>query len=73
MHYSYTRGRRRTCIPDSFKNVLLLHWEKTLKIFHIGFHQIKAPNSCAISQIFSVAKGGMGYAKVIQKRRRRKN
>jgi hypothetical protein len=30
--------------------------EQTPKIFYIGFHQINALNSCAISQIFSIAK-----------------
>jgi hypothetical protein len=32
MHYSYTRGGRKTCIPSrSTKNVLLLLWEETPK------------------------------------------
>ena len=47
MHYSYTGGRRNN-MPfhlDSPKNILLLHWEKTLKICFIGFHHINAPSS----------------------------
>jgi hypothetical protein len=55
---------------DPLKNVLLLHWEKTPKKFYIGFHQINALNSCAISQTFSLQKRGTGYAKVIHKRRK---
>jgi hypothetical protein len=44
---------------DPLKNILLLHWEKTTKIFHIGFHQINAPSSCAISQLFSEERHGL--------------
>jgi hypothetical protein len=72
IHYSYIGGRRRTCILDPPKNALVLHWEKTPKIFYIGFHQINAPNSCAIPQIFSLQKRGMGYAKVIQRKNLKK-
>jgi hypothetical protein len=38
MHYSYTGGRRKNMSfhLDPPKNVLLLHWEKTPKIFPIG-------------------------------------
>jgi hypothetical protein len=44
--------------------------KKTPNKFHIGFHQINAINSCAISQTFSLQKRGTGYAKVIHKRRK---
>ena len=45
MHYSYTGGRRNN-MPfhlDPPKNVLLQHWEKTPKIFLIGY----LPNKCS--------------------------
>ena len=45
MHYSYT-GSRRKNMPfhlDPPKNVLLQHWEKTPKIFLIGY----LPNKCS--------------------------
>ena len=45
MHYSYTGGRHYN-MPfhlDPPKNVLLLHWEKTRKIFLIGYQ----PNKCS--------------------------
>ena len=45
MHYSYTRGRRKNMLfhLDPSKNVLLLHWEKTPKIFLLGY----PPNKCS--------------------------
>ena len=54
MHYSYTGGRRKNMpsIQIHPKNVLLLHWEKTPKIYFIGFHQINAPSSyCYLSKV----------------------
>ena len=45
MLYSYTGGRRKN-MPfhlDPPKTVLLLHWEKTPKIFLIGY----PPNKCS--------------------------
>jgi hypothetical protein len=36
---------------------------KRKKIFHIGFHQINAPSSYAISQLFSTAKERHGLCK----------
>ena len=45
MHYSYTGGRRNN-MPfhlDPSNNVLLLHWEKTPKIFLLGY----PPNKCS--------------------------
>ena len=76
MHY-YTRGRRNN-MPfhlDPPKNVLLLHWEKTPKIYPIGY----PPNKCSkviivVSQKFCCKKEACGYAKVIHKKRKmRKN
>ena len=45
MHYSYTGGRRNNT-PfhlDPPKNILLLHWERTPKIFLLGY----PPNKCS--------------------------
>jgi hypothetical protein len=72
MHYSYTRGRRRTCFSfRSTQKCFTPTLEKTPKIFHIGFHQINTPNSYAISQIFTIQKRGMGYATIIHKRKKK--
>jgi hypothetical protein len=62
MHYSYTRGRHKN-MPfhlDPLENILLLHWEKTPKIYPIGY----SPNKCskvhvAISQRILLQKRGM--------------
>jgi hypothetical protein len=44
---------------------------KRKKIFHIGFHQINAPSSYAISQLFSTAKERHGqYKSYFLKKRR---
>ena len=45
MHYSYTRGRSKNMSfhLDPPKNVLLLHWEWTPKIYLIGY----PPNKCS--------------------------
>jgi hypothetical protein len=72
MHYSYTGGRRITCFSSrsTKKCFTPTLGENTKKIFHIGFHQINTPNSCAISQIFSVAEEACGYAKVIHEKKK---
>jgi hypothetical protein len=72
MHYSYTGGRRRTCFPfrSTQKCFTFTLGENTKKIFHIGFDQINAPSSCAISQIFTIQKRCMSYAKVFHKRKK---
>jgi hypothetical protein len=73
MHYSYTGGRHKKHVfhLDPPKNVLLLHWKKTLKIFLIDF----PPNKCSKFLLLSLKsllqKRGMGYAKIIHKKRRR--
>jgi hypothetical protein len=45
MHYSYTRSRHNNMSfhLDSLKNILLLHWEWTQKIYPIGY----PPNKCS--------------------------
>ena len=45
IHYSYTVARHNNISfhLDPSKNVLLLHWEKTPKIFLIGY----PPNKCS--------------------------
>jgi hypothetical protein len=51
-----------------FKNVLLLHWEKTPKIFHIGCHKINAPNSCCYLSIIFISIEMHGLCKSYSKR-----
>jgi hypothetical protein len=72
MPYSYngSRLRKHAFHLDPLKNILLLHWEKTPKIFHIGFHQINAPSSCAISQIFHCRKEAWAMQKLFTKERK---
>jgi hypothetical protein len=71
IHYSYTWGRHRTCFPfRSTQKYFTPTLGENTKIFHIGFHQTNAPSSYAISQIFTMQKRDMGYAKVIHKRKK---
>ena len=52
MHYSYIGGRRNN-MPfylNPSKNVLLLHWEKTPKIFLLGY----PPNKCSKFSLLSL-------------------
>ena len=76
MHYSYTRGRHKN-MPfhlDPLKNVLLLHWELTPKIYPIGYPQINAPKFLLLSlKSFVIEKEALGYANVIHKKRVLKN
>jgi tRNA A37 threonylcarbamoyladenosine biosynthesis protein TsaE len=44
--------------------------EETPKIFHIDFHQINAPNSCTISQLFSFAKERHGLCKIYSQKKK---
>ena len=50
MHY-YTGGRHKNMSfhLDPLKNVLLLHWELTPKIYPIGYPQINAPKFLLLS------------------------
>ena len=56
---------------DPLKNVLLLHLERTPKIFPIGYPQINAPKFLLLSlKSFVARKEACGYAKVIHKKRK---
>ena len=66
----------KTYFPSRFtqKNVLLLYWEWTQNMLDRFFiHQINDPGSCCCLSKFCCRKETWGYAKVIQKMRRRKN
>ena len=72
MHYSYTGCRRKNMSIhlDPPKNVLLLHQEKPPKNALQDIHKINAPSSCCYLSKVLLQKRGMGYAKVIHKKRR---
>ena len=75
MHYSYTRGRCKN-MPfhlDPPKNVLLLHWGWTPKIFFIDIHQINAPSSsCCLSKVFVAEKKHGAMQKLFIKKKMNK-
>ena len=73
VHYSQIGDRHKNMLSIQIhqKNVLLLHWKKTSKICFIGFHDINAPSSCCYLSKVLLQKRGMGYAKVIHKKRKK--
>ena len=76
MHYFYTGGRRRKRLPSrSTKKCFTPTLGVNTKTCLIGFsiHQINALSSwCYFSKVL-LRKRSMGYAKVIHKKRERKN